>query len=120
MAKNLSVRLLSLNDLVHAEARYHTRCRSSFENPEPKNTKAGRPISGDKMACFKKACDKIEEDLELYTIPEFVQLMQEYGDEVYTVKMTTDKLTERYGSSFDLIDRNGRSKLIMIDKTKDI
>ena len=104
MAKNISVRLLSLNDLVHAEARYHTKCRSSFENPVPQNATPGRPVSSEKLRCFEKACAKLEEDTELYTITEFHELMREFGkEEVYTVRMTVEKLKSRYGSSVEFI-----------------
>ena len=121
MAKNISVRLLSLNDLVHAEARYHTKCRSSFENPVPQNATPGRPVSSEKLRCFEKACAKLEEDTELYTITEFHELMKEFGqEEVYTVRMTVEKLKSRYGSSVEFINRKGRSNLIMIDKAKEI
>ena len=36
-AKNIERRLLGISDFVAAEARYHSACRSSFENPFPKN-----------------------------------------------------------------------------------
>lgn len=120
MSQNMLVRLLSINDLVHAEARYHTKCRSSFENPVPQKSTPGRPVSSEKVRCFDEACLKLEEESELYTVPEFYEIMKEYGDEVYTMKMTREKLKSRYGSSLEFIDRNSRNNLIMIDKTKEI
>ena len=70
------------------EARYHVGCRSSFENPIAKNTTPGRPVSSEKQTCFEKACGKLEEDIELYTISDFHEMMREFGEEVYSVKMT--------------------------------
>ena len=90
-----------------------------FENPVPQNATPGRPVSSEKLRRFEKACAKLEEDTELYTITEFHELMKEFGqEEVYTVRMTVEKLKSRYGSSLEFINRKGRSNLIMIDKAK--
>ena len=35
-AKNIERRLLGISDFVAAKAKYHSACRSSFENPFPK------------------------------------------------------------------------------------
>ena len=87
----------SISDLVAAERRYHTSCRSSFENPIPKYASRRRPPSSDKLTAFNTMCDKMKNECELYTIKEFQEAMQKQGDDVYSVKMTKIKLKERYG-----------------------
>ena len=43
-SKTVETRLLSVNDLVAAEARYHISCRTKFENPLPEYATPGRPV----------------------------------------------------------------------------
>ena len=68
-ARNIEARLLGVNDLVAAEARYHIACRANFENPPPVNSTPGRPTSKTKMKLFEEACKYIENDIELYFNP---------------------------------------------------
>ena len=83
LAKTVEARLLSLNDIVPAEARYHVACRTNFENPMPKYSTTGRPTSTEKMALYNAACKKLEDDMELYTVVEFHSIMKVLGDDVY-------------------------------------
>ena len=62
-------------DIVAAEARYHVLCRTNFENPLPKFETNGRPTSTQKLILFEKACESLEDDIELHTVAEFHNLM---------------------------------------------
>ena len=69
------------------------------------------------MELFVKAC---EEFLEIYTVSEFHDLMGTLGDDIYTVKMTQLKLKERYQCPIQLVSREGKSNIILLDRTADI
>lgn len=79
---------MSVSDLVAAEAKYHKSCRSSFENPLQKYSSKGRPKSNRKVDAFEKTCQILEDDMELYTVKEFQELME---------KITRIKLQQKYG-----------------------
>ena len=53
-SKSLERRLMSVIDLVSAEARYHRNCRSSFENTKPKYVSRGRPTCEKKFWLLMK------------------------------------------------------------------
>ena len=42
------------------------------------------------------------------------------GDDIYTVKMTQLKLKEKYQSSIQLVSREGKSNIILLDRAVDI
>ena len=46
--------------------------------------------------------------------------MKELGDDVYSTKMTQMKLKEKYGSSLKLVEMNGKSNIILLDRVSDI
>ena len=94
VAKTIESRLLNVNDLVAVEARYYVSCRTNSENPLPKFEKKGRPISTQKFAVFEKACEKLEDDIELYTVDEFHNLMSKLSNDIYSQKMAQIKLKE--------------------------
>ena len=120
-SRALETRLLSCSDLVAAEARYHIACRTNFENPLPEYQTPGRPISSTKMELFEKACKEfLEYDIELHTVTEFHNLMSTLGDDIYTVKMTQIKLIEKYKDSIQLVERDGKSNIILLDRAADI
>ncbi|CAK8697783.1 unnamed protein product [Clavelina lepadiformis] len=119
LAKTVQARLLSAHDLVAAEARYHVPCRTRFENPAQYST-PGRPTSTEKMTLFNAACKKMEDDMDLYTVAEFHSMMQELGDDVYSLKMTQIKIIEKYGNSLRFVERNGKSKIILLDRVSGI
>ena len=75
-AKSTARRLLGISDFVAAEARYHSACRSSFENPLPKKSSKGRPISTDKIAAFESMCSILEDEMELLMVSEFQAKME--------------------------------------------
>lgn len=122
-SQKISKQLLSVNDLVAAEARYHISCRLKFEK-SPTNLPTGRPIEGMKHGNFEKACIVMENDMELYTVNEFHKLMLEIANEndsdVYSLRMVQSKLTQKYGSSLTLITRQGKSNIIMLDRVSSI
>ena len=120
VAKTVEARLLGVHDLVAAEARYHVACRTKFENPIPRYSTPGRPTSTKKLTLFNAACKKLEDDMELYTVAEFHSMMEEYGDDAYSSKMTQIKLKEKYGNSLRLVERNGKSNIIVLDRVSDI
>ena len=88
VAKTIESSLLNVSDLVAAEARYHVPCRTNFENPVPKFEKKGRPTSTQKIILFEKVCESLEDDIELYTVTEFDNLMSKLGDDICSPKMT--------------------------------
>ena len=115
-AMNIQRRLLSVKDLVAPEARYHVSCRSSFETSS--GQKSGRPASSSKVELFEEACDKfLENDIELYTVVEFHDLMSSLGDEVYSVKTTQTKLGERYKGCIQFVSREGKSNIILLERS---
>eukprot|EP00794_Sanderia_malayensis_P002754 gene2754-3184_t len=63
-ARTVATRLLSVNDLVAAEARYHVSCRTNFEDPLPEYTAPGCPISSTKTIIFEDACKILENNME--------------------------------------------------------
>ena len=119
LAKCIELRLLSINDLVAAEARYHVTCRKNFENPFSVSA-PGRPVEHDKKENFEKACIAVENYMELYTVSEFHKPMSEIGKEseteVYSVRMTHSKLKDRYSDALTLATRQVRSNIILLDK----
>ena len=58
---------------------------------------------------FEKACESLEDDIELYTVAEFHNLMSKLGDEIYSPKMTQIKLKGRYRDSKCLVTRDDKS-----------
>ena len=115
-ALNIQRRLLSVKDLVAPDARYHTSCRSSFETSiNPKSI--GRPTSSSKLELFEEACTKfLENEIELYTVAEFHDIMSSLGDEVYSIKMTQIKLADKYKGCISFVSREGKSNIILMDK----
>ncbi|XP_047133401.1 uncharacterized protein LOC124811573 [Hydra vulgaris] len=117
LAKTIEARLISVNDLVAAEGRYHVSCRASFENPLLKYLTSGRPTCSNKMTSFNTICELLERDIELYTLSEFHLKMMSISDDVYSIKM---KLKEVYGKSLRFVKREGRSNIILLDSVRDI
>ena len=98
-----------MSDLVAAEARYHVPCSTNFENPVPKFEKKGRRTSTRKLMLFEKTCESLVDDIALYTVAEFHNLMSRLRDQIYSLKMTQIKLKERYTDSKCLVTRDGKS-----------
>lgn len=115
-AMNIQRRLLSEKDLVAPEARYHISCRSSFESSSNQKS-IGRPAASSKLELFEEACTKfLENDIELYTVAEFHDMMSSLGDEVYSIKMTQTKLAEKYKGCINFVSREGKSNIILMDR----
>ncbi|XP_065674292.1 uncharacterized protein LOC136091193 [Hydra vulgaris] len=119
LSKTVEARLLNINDLVAVEARYHIYCRAKFEKPITTSS-CGRPTSTEKLTVFNAACIKLEEDIDLYTVSEFYEMMQTLGEEIYSLKMTQNKLKEKYGDSMQLVSRQGKSNVIILDRFRHI
>jgi len=118
--KTVENRVINVHDLVAAEARYHIMYRRSFENPLPEYKTPGRPVSSNKTVLFEKACEVLENDMELYSVTEFHTLMSKFGEDIYTVKMTKTKLHQKYKDSIQLVTRNGKSDIILLNTTAEI
>ena len=73
----------------------------------------GRPTSEGKMISFLAMCLKLENEMDLYTLTEFHEAMKKLGKEVYSVKVTKNKLFEKYGSSIRFVNRRNRSDIIL-------
>ena len=96
-----------MSNLVAAEATYHVPYKTNFENPLPKFEKKFRPTSTRKLISFEKPCQSLEDDIELYTVAEFHNLMSKLGD-IYSPSKTRIKLKERYGYIMRLVTRDGK------------
>ena len=70
---------------------------------EGDSSSSGRPILTKKLTVFNAACIKLEENIDLYTVSEFYEMMQTFGEEIYSLKMTQNKLKEKYGDSMQLV-----------------
>ena len=112
--KNIEWWLLGISDFVAAEARYHSACRSSFENPLPKKSSKGRPISTDKIAAFESMCSILEDEMELFTLSEFQVKMEEHHENVYSPLMMKKKLQEKYREEISFVSRNVKSDIIIL------
>ena len=66
-----------MSDFVTTEARYYSACRLSFENSLLKKSLRGRPISTDKIAAFESMCSILEDEIELFTLCVFHEVMEE-------------------------------------------
>ena len=86
--KSIEGRLLVVNYLVVADDKYHVSCRFNFEKPVPQNKTLGRPVSTEKVTIFNKACEILEEDVDLYTVSELNIIMPSLENNIYTLKMT--------------------------------
>ena len=111
-AKSTERRLLVVNDLVAAEAKYHVLCRVNCEKPVPQNQTPARPVSTEKVMIFNKACEILEENIDLYTVSEFHNMISRLENNIYTLKMTQQKLQEKYGNSMKLVTRDGKSNIV--------
>ena len=118
-SKNIERRLLNVSDLFAVEARYHSSCRSSFENPAPKFPSRGRPASQEKLELFESTCVKLENEMDLYTLQEFHELMRKEASDCYSIKMTKLKLKEKYADSIEFASRNGKSDIILLSNIRD-
>ena len=120
LAKSIERRLMSVNDFVAAEARYHKKCRSNFENPVPAYSSKGRPPCDKKLAAFEEVCTIFENEMDLWTLTEFHSKMSEKFDEVYSVKMTKTKLLDKYKDKLRLVNRFGKSDILILDELDSI
>ena len=86
----------------------------------PQNKTLGRPVSTEKVTIPNKACEILEEDVDLYTVFEFQNITSSLGNDIYTLKMTQPKLQERYDDSMKLVTRDAKSNIILLEKVADI
>ena len=86
----------------------------------PQNKTLGRPVSTGKVTIPNKACEILEEDVDLYTVFEFQNITSSLGNDIYTLKMTQPKLQERYDDSMKLVTRDAKSNIILLEKVADI
>ena len=86
----------------------------------PQNKTLGRPVSTEKVTIPNKACEILEEDVDLYPVFEFQNTTSSLGNDIYTLKMTQPKLQERYDDSMKLVTRDAKSNIILLEKVADI
>ena len=86
----------------------------------PQNKTLGRPVSTEKVTIPNKACEILEEDVDLYTVFEFQNITSSLGNDIYTLKITQPKLQERYDDSMKLVTRDAKSNIILLEKVADI
>ena len=87
-----------MSDLVAAEAKYHKSYRSSFENLPSGRLTPRCLTSEQKINVFLSMCPKFEDEMEVYTLTELHEAMGKLGTEVYSLKMTKEKL-EKFEAS---------------------
>ena len=78
-SKVTEMRLLSVSDLVAAEAKYYKSCRSSFKNLPSSHLTPGCPTSEEKMNVFLSMCPKSEDEIDIYTLTEFHEAIAKLG-----------------------------------------
>ena len=86
----------------------------------PQNKTLGRPVSTEKVTIPNKACEILEEDVDLYTVFEFHNITSILANDIYTLKITQPKLQERYGDTMKLVTRGAKSNIILLEKVADI
>ena len=86
----------------------------------PQNKTLGRPVSTGKVTIPNKACEILEEDVDLYTVFEFQNITPSLGNDIYTLKMTQPNIQKRYDDSMKLVTRNAKSNIILLEKVADI
>ena len=67
--------------MIAPERRYHTSCRSSFENPIPKYPSGERRPSSVKVTAFNM---EMEDDFVLYAVKQFYEATEKLGDAAYS------------------------------------
>ena len=63
-------------------------------------------------------CQKFEHEMEVYTLTEFHEAISKLGNEVYSLKMTKEKLKEKYGASIPFVQRGNRSNIILYENIR--
>ena len=63
-------------------------------------------------------CQKFEHEMEVYTLTEFHEAIFKLGNEVYSLKMTKEKLKEKYGASIPFLQRGNRSNIILYENIR--
>ena len=77
----------------------------------PQSKTPTRPVSTEKVTIINKACE-IPEDVDLHTVSEFHNIMSSLGNNIYTLKMTQQKLQETYGDSMKLVTRDEKRNIV--------
>ncbi|CAH0746943.1 unnamed protein product [Bemisia tabaci] len=118
----VSSRVMSVVDLVAAEARYHQKCNLSFKKSSV--CKRGRPADVQKETLMTKLCNFIQnsEDSQ-YSLKELITIMKTFGAgfdaKVYTDKYLKEKLKGFFGSNLVIIDRAGKSPIVCLKSFSD-
>ena len=60
-------------------------------------------------------CERLEDDINLYTVAEFQREMETLDEDVYSIKMTKIKLEKHYGRGIKFVDRIGKSNIILLE-----
>ena len=102
--KTVKKRLCAINDLVHAEAVYHSGCHVRFfdndgrtRGPAEENN-CGRNESTEKIRAFDSMCDWLDQQNELHTLEDLQnKMVEQSGTDVYGTKWIKKKLKEKYG-----------------------
>ena len=112
--------LLGVCDFVAADTRYHKSCRSSFENLPKKYSPKGCPKSTAKVDAFEKSCKELEESVQLFTVKEFQEKMENQFEEVYSQKQTKRELEKKYKDNIQFVGRSGKSDIIMLGNVSSV
>ena len=116
--------LKTCGDAIAAEARYHTKCHTYFNNGKPKSSveqnakKAdrGRRPNKDMLQIFHTVCQSMESNSsELYTVIELQGEMRKLADnpcDVYSIKHLKELLKLHYGEEIWFAGVCGRKDVI--------
>ena len=129
-AKAVEMRLLSVIDLSAANAKYHPKCKVSFESEEkkiegsnmhsssvPSMSASGRPVIKTQEEIFALICVRMENTEDLFTIKDFSDGMEEYGKS-YCPKTIKYKLKSKYGNSVSFDEKPRQSAFVVLDMVK--
>ena len=105
---------MSCSDLVAAEGRHHKKCRDTFslDSKSAKSIirleKKGRPQSIKQLENFKKLCEWLENEGEIYSLSESLDKMKELAKPSTNVYATEKYLKEKLQLKYkQIFCRNG-------------
>ena len=114
-SEDVKRKVLSCNDLVHAEAKYQDDCRKLFTNPKYNEASllrlAGRPRKEIEQDNFIRFCEWWKGEEDSFSVVELhKKKMKELAksNEVYSLKCFQQKLIDKYKGLIYFSDAEGK------------
>lgn len=117
--ERVKARLLSVSDLVAAEARYHRNCFRDFSRTATCQGYVGRPKSTERDS-FLRLCEYIETSDECqYTVKEIQDIMKRISsqEDTYTEKHLKNLLLEHFKDRLIISNVSGKKNVICLSDT---